>query len=158
MTEIQDMNLIRKIAWSYAKTTGLEFDELFGVAAVGYARAQNEYDPEKTKWSTWAWTTMRRELNSYLVNESRRNAVYDPDPKGGDNPEKHVEFKEEIGNLSQEAQTVCRTIFSSPAEFLAYGPKASRGKIKDMLREQGWSWNRIWGSFREIKSLVNETA
>lgn len=154
--EVQ-INLIRRIAWSYTNTTGLDIDDLFSVAAIGYVEALNTYNPEKSNFSTWAWIKMSNELNNFLLKESKQdqdNAV----SKEPINPEQEFSFKETIQSLSQEAQQVCKMIFDSPAEYISHTPKLSRGKIKDELRKKGWSWNSIWRSFKEIKSVLNETA
>lgn len=151
---MQDLNLIRKIAWSYARTTtGIEFDELFSIAAIGYSKALNTHDPEQSCFSTWTWINMTRQLNDFISSQK-------PDPEyNGINsvtPEQEVSFKENIQSLSQEAQQVCKMIFDSPAEYISHAPKLSRGKIKNELREKGWSWSQIWGTFKEIKSLIKE--
>ncbi len=151
---MQDLNLIRKIAWSYARTTGLEFEELFSVAAIGYTEALNSFDPSKSCFSTWAWINMSHQLNDFLLKQPTDDLI---DKKEPSSPEQEFSFKESIQSLSQEAQQVCKMIFESPAEYISHAPKLSRGKIKDELREKGWSWSQIWRSFKEIKSILNET-
>ena len=151
---MQDLNLIRKIAWSYTKTTGMEFEELFSVAALGYTKALNSFDSSRSCFSTWVWINMSRELNDFLLKESKKDNIPN---KESINPEQEVSFKESIQSLSQEAQQICKMIFNSPAEYVSHAPKLSRGKIKDELREEGWSWSQIWKSFREIKSVLNKT-
>lgn len=150
----KDLNLIRKIAWSYVHTTGLEFEELFSVAALGYTKALNSFNPNKSCFSTWAWTNMSHELNDFLSKEPKDDLIN----KESINPEQEYSFKESIQSLSQEAQQVCKMVFESPAEYISHAPKLSRGKIKDELRSEGWSWSQIWRSFKEIKSTLNEMA
>ena len=61
------LNLIRDLAWSYQKSTGIEWEELFGEACLGYAKALASYDSDNgTKITTWATFIMERHLNTYL--------------------------------------------------------------------------------------------
>ena len=152
-----EMNLIRRIAWSYSRTTGLDIDDLFSVAAIGYTKALNTYDPERSCFSTWAWINMSRELNNYL-------AGMRPDPHASRDleevgPEEAVSFKEMLTSMDKEAREVCEIVFETPHEFIVQGrPKLSQGRLRDALRERGWSWPSIRRGMREVKHTLTEMA
>ena len=61
----------------------------------------------------------------------------------------------EIGKkFGCDAQTICKIIFSSPGKFLSIPPKKARGRLYRVLRNNGWSWPRIWNGFKEIKKVL----
>ena len=62
---MNDINLIRKIAWSFEATTNVDFDELFCEAALGYLEAIKKYDPTKGKLSAFIWRCMDNQLKLY---------------------------------------------------------------------------------------------
>jgi len=66
---MKDLNLIRKVAWSFAKSTGQEFDELFSEATLSYMEALQSYNPEKAKLSTWAVKIMTNHLITFCAKQ-----------------------------------------------------------------------------------------
>jgi hypothetical protein len=67
-------------------------------------------------------------------------------------PESLLIFKEELDNMSTDARSVCRVIFSLPHK--AVGPNG-KGWLKKRLRLMSWGKPRIFSAFREIKKIVN---
>ena len=156
---MKDLNLIRKISWSFVKSTGEEFDELFSEAALGYMKAIRSYNSEKAKLSTWAVKIMTNQLITFCAKEKTYGdflEFFENDIPGQDNIEGKYLFKEWIQNLSQDSQLICKTIFEAPDEILAESSKASRGKLVRKLRSLKWSWSRIWNGVRDIKIALNE--
>ena len=160
-----ELNLIRKIAWSYNKTTKINFDDLFSEACIGYLEGQKRYDPSKgTKETTFLWDIMKSHLNSIIPNYQKfpKTEVNQMEPCSPldllltkEKWDKQSVWK---GSLSKEARMICKMIFESPHEFLVLNaPKLSRGAVKDRLREMGWSWEKIWSGFREIKNNLSQT-
>lgn len=68
---MQDINLIRKMAWSFSKTTNAEYEELLSEAAIAYLEALESYDPSKSKLSTWTWRIMRNRLADFTAKETK---------------------------------------------------------------------------------------
>jgi hypothetical protein len=67
-------------------------------------------------------------------------------------PESLLLFKEELENMSTDARSVCRIIFSLPHKVNKSGGK---GWLKKRLRLMSWGRYRIFSAFREIKKAVN---
>ena len=155
-----ELNLIRKIAWTYSKTTQINFDDLFSEACIAYLKAQSKYNPDQgIKESTFLWSAMKNHLNSIIPKYKGLETVqkHSGDSIEWKTPLDSLLIKDQIKSLSKEAQMVCKMIFESPHEFLVLNkPKLSRGRVKDHLRETGWSWSKIWGTFREIKNTLSE--
>lgn len=157
----QDMNLVRKIAWNFAKDTDIDFEELFAEAAVAYLEADMAYDPAKNdSFAAWAWTCMRNRLIDVARRhdetcEARESLTADlPDP------DRALIFHQLMGRMSGDALTICLQVLDDPVPYISHPPKSARGRIKRELREAGWSWARIWRSFGEVRQLLalTETA
>jgi len=68
-------NLIRGIARDF-KNVPFEYEELFSIAAIGFTKALNTYEPDRvplTKFTTFATVCMKKEILSFLRKE--RSAV-----------------------------------------------------------------------------------
>ncbi len=63
--------LIYQKAWQYHQKTGIEFDELVGVANLAYAKALNKFDPDRGKFSTLLWHSIVNAFKSYMKNHFR---------------------------------------------------------------------------------------
>ncbi|HSH52440.1 MAG TPA: sigma factor [Bacteroidales bacterium] len=154
-----ELNLIRKVAWSFVKTTGLEFDELFSEASLAYVQAEAKYNPDKSQFSTFIYQSMKNHLCSYCKKEYQENHAempeeYEPVSHYA-STENTVFFKESISNLSEEGRIICNMIFESPEEYLSLNkPKIAKGYLKNKLREIGWTWEKIWNGFSEVKKVL----
>jgi len=156
---MKNLNLIRKIAWSFAKTTGLEFDELFSEASLAYVESLRSYNPEKARLSTWAVKIMTNRLITFCMNQDifvNLPEFFEDIFPGQSNTEEEYLFKDWILCLPQDLQLICKIVLETPEEVLAESPKASRGKIIEKLRSLKWSWPRIWNGIRNIKIALNE--
>ncbi len=165
---IEDINLIRKLAWSYTRThPEMEFDELFSEACLACLEATPRYDPSKARKSTYYYHVARSHLNNLVKRESRRRfreasvdiAEYEPilanDEHG---PEEMLaaeeRWEEMLAMLSPEARMICDIVVRNDVYLPTDRPKHCRGIIYRQLREKGWSWSNIWNTFQELKQVV----
>jgi len=65
------LNLIRKIAWSFYNTTGIDWQELFSQASLAYCEAISSYNPKKGKITTYLWSCMKSELLNFIKEENK---------------------------------------------------------------------------------------
>ncbi len=165
----ENINMVRKIAWKFSeKVPGMDFDDIFSEACVIYLEGEKSFDPSKgTKRSTFLWVHINNELNnmvsSYINKISKRDVSISVDDMSfraaeGD-PEESLfekqEWEDMLSMLSPEARAICGILLYDPSFFLPIGkPKLCRSKIKDLLRDQGWSWGAIWKSYREINEAL----
>lgn len=162
-TFVQYRNFIRKLAWSYNKTTGIEYEELFSEASIGYVLAMKSYKAEKkVPLINWIGLCVKSRLNNYLKqNEKVPCTFLDEDTEDNIEAADTIAAKENledlISRMSPEAKYVCNMILTTPAEYSddTNGRKV-RGKMRIVLREQGWTHERIWGTINELKSLFQE--
>jgi len=163
----RNLNLIRKIVWSYVRRNpGLEFDDLFSEACLSVLEKQHKFNPNKGKESTFIWHLVDNHLKTLLSQEAVRNEtvhcmeeVETNDVEPG--PEQQLAARERftylISSLSPEAQAVCSLTLKNQDIYLPTDkPKKCRGEIMRVLKEQGWSWSQIWGSFAELKQILSE--
>ena len=64
--EQMELNIVRKVVWSYALSAGLDPDELCSEAYLAYLEAAPSYDPARGKKSTFIWNVVRNHINSLL--------------------------------------------------------------------------------------------
>ncbi len=167
----RDLKMIRKVVWSYVRTNpDIEYEEWFAEACVIYARIMKEnYDPSKSKKSTYIFGVLRKDLNNLLKRDRRRKGVEQlTDRETMETlledhweylPEKRMliqeQWEEMVERFSPEAQIVCSIINEGDAYFPVEKPRTSRGIISRTLREEhGWGQGRVSRTFHEIKEAI----
>lgn len=71
----ENEKLVHKVASMFASTC-LSMEELHSEALVGFVNALNSFDPDRnTKFSTYAFTCMRKQILTYLRTETKRNKL-----------------------------------------------------------------------------------
>lgn len=169
MKQEQEMNiegyfgLLRKLAWDFAKRNEeVGFDEFFAEACLAFEESKNRFDENQdTSFIAFIMACVRNQLLNavqklrFEIPPSEKMPISDSSSLKNDNLACLL-FKEKIQSFTFESQQICKMLFDSPAEYLYCTPKIARGKIRNILRGQGWSWNKIWGSFREIKFALSQ--
>jgi len=148
---MNDVNLIRKIAWSFHRSTGLDWDDLFQEGYLAYMLALKTYDPTKNiKITTHAWHCIVSHLKNYLKEE-----------KGWRNPLDHIDdikltkhpavtaspFWE---GLSDDAQQIADLIIRRSAMFIGPPPHEAYKRIYATMEGRGWSRTRTRKGIKEL--------
>ena len=155
---MENIKLIRKIAYSFHATTGLEYEELLGEATVAYYEARKMHEPEKGALSTWTWTYMHNRLLYYLQTQARWERNNYKNPKTDSHWEDSHFLLEFMDELPEDSKLVCEMILDSPREFFGNTQKETMGQVEARLRELGWAWKNIRGCLKEIKKALMKTA
>lgn len=135
---MENLNLIRKIAWSFHNSTGEEWDDLFQEAALAYCEALKTYDPTKGKITTYMWWCISSHLKNYLKLEEKQNGHTCSEEEIVE--QQAISFKLSFDNLSKDAQQVADMVLSNPGRFLSDDPQCAREKIaKAVFKENQWS-------------------
>ena len=155
------LNPIRKAAWmAHRRCPGaVDWEDLFQECSLAYLEAQESHDPTKGHLPNWAWSVMwggalslqQRELRERGELPWQKNGVAILPESTPASPESLLEI---VDGMSTEAQQVCRAVLSSPSEFLFGTSKSARGRLCQQLRQEGWTWGKIWSTFREIKAAL----
>ena len=69
-THKKHLHLIQKMVWSFHKTTGLDWEELYSEATLQFLEAIQTYNPEKGKLSTWVTTRIRTRLITFCKKQN----------------------------------------------------------------------------------------
>jgi len=147
---MENINLIRKIAWSFHNTTGLDWDDLFSEAALAYCEGLKTYDEKKGKISTHMWHRITNHLNDYLKQEMRDNGhidyVSDYDVDYPVSPQFFFE------GLSNEAYEIAKLVLTCSKKFAVLTPEQADSRIYDVMENRGWSSEKIK---RGLADLIN---
>lgn len=156
---MKDLNLIRKIAWSFHHTTGMEFDDLFSEATLAYCKAEKEFNPNKgAGFSTFAFIYIRCSLLDYVHKNNRYKDHFISIQEAYHFAKKQtyqVESSLEMFS-TKEAQEIANVILDSPQEFANLLPKQAIKKIGDiMINKKHWNWASVWKGVRDLKCVLS---
>ena len=151
---MENINLIRKIAWSFHHTTGVEWGDLFQEAALAYCEALERYDPERGKITTYMWWCITSHLKNYLKEQKKWNgnicSIEDVDVDRPVSPSNRFE------TLSKEALQIAEVIFSNPCKYSSIDPQSAKKEIaREMIEQKHWSWHRVWIGIQDLKLAFN---
>lgn len=146
-----DFTTIKKISWVFHRTTGIEWQELFGEASLAYTEALSCFDPKKSSQNTWTYIFMRQRLINFCKKQNGRHIQSLPNNIALPQIKKAVS----IELLNKEAQDIYQMIINSPKEYEELTAGAAKTKIKEQLRQIGWSWRQIIKGINELKQITN---
>lgn len=154
--------LLHKFAWSYKNTTGIEEEELFSEACVAYMTAIMTYDATKeAKLSTWISYCVKNRLNSFVAtfHSDKAFTLFDEEKwesfPANDKFDAIFSFSDIYQQLSPKAKFVCDLVINKQETLDGIPPKLARGEIQRQLRQLGWVWSDIWGTFTELKKVFS---
>ena len=164
--EQMELNIVRKVVWSYARSVGLDFDEMCSEAYLAYLEAAPSYDPAKGKKSTFIWNVVRNHINSLL--KAKKEVPVDKEAidmlieeRDELDPEQVVlaeeSWRELFESLSPDAKMIFFLLNSNEVYINTDKPREARGIIARELKARGWGENKIWATFREIKQTLKMT-
>lgn len=145
------INLVRSIAWSFHRTTGIEWKELFSEATVAYFEGMRFHDPAKGAMTTWIYQWITGELINFCKREQRFKS-----PKGIDDwySSSSDSFKEVFNNtpnLSEDVREIVKMVLKDPLRY-ALPPRKAIGQIRKDLREvKKWTWPRIEAGMKNLR-------
>jgi len=148
---MKELNLIRKIAWSFHRTTRIEWDDLFSKAIQSYYDALKRYDPTKSKLTTYINMYITLDLINYL---KRQKKINDPLSTLEDTEVMEYPFNNDnsfFEGLSNDANIISNIIIEHPDEFIHLNSTEARILIIKIMKEQGWDKKRIKAGVKEIK-------
>ena len=152
---MNNINLIRKIAWGFmpqAPST-IEFSDLINEAYLAYEKAKENYNPEKSKFTTWAYYYMSGYLKNFL-NEERKQTGHQELNNNLSYFSKPI--SETLSDLGKEARQICYVILCTPNVYGRLTKAKSKKRIKNILRAKGWSHKKIKQSFVELQTHFQE--
>jgi len=150
-----ELNILRKIAWSYVKSfPGWEFDEVLSEACVAYLSCRDKYDESRGALSTFVWVVVRNHFYGILRKrecERRRTTLLDeacarqPDCES----ERLFEWIEFCASLSPQANFVISLLSSTEDDR-----KAKKEITTKLEEEYSWTKNDVRKAFHELKTVI----
>lgn len=159
---MEDLNLLRKIAWSFHKSTGLDWNDLFQESYLAYRYALKHYDPKSNvKISTFIWIHVKNQLNSYYQKELQfldpLKKAYRRDRKAHESisawvylDDTYNESNFELECLSADAQKIADIVLNTAKKFIKLSLPQTKQRLINILTNQGWSEERIQNGIRDI--------
>jgi RNA polymerase sigma factor (sigma-70 family) len=148
LIKMENIKLIRKIAKSFHQTSGIEYDELFQEAMIGYFKAIETHDPDKGMLSTHIWSCVSNQLKNYLKREkeyadplmSLETAINIPDERN--------DFLE---MLSMEANEITEVFMEESDRYVVMIPVDARKNIIQSAIEKGMNLQKIWRGLNDLQ-------
>lgn len=153
---IEHIDLIKKFAWTFHKTTGIEWNELFSEALLAYCEAINSYDNEKkTKESSWVFVCVQNKLKTFsrLILRSR-NIPFINDWHTRSLATPNYEFFHTPLSFSKDVSLVILMVKKDPNRYNRVGltDKAGVGNIrKDLRDKKKWTYLRVDKAMRDLR-------
>jgi len=129
-TQFPNINLIRKIAWSFHKSTHLEFDDLFQEAAIAYHVALKSYDPAKGKITTFATHCILSHLKNYTRKELKVHGWLE-----------HI-----------DDDWFWEVLPARPTSHIFEDLPTGSSKMISKITEENWTWAEVWKNIHAIKA------
>lgn len=149
---MENINLIRKLAWSFHHSTRLDYDDLFQEAALAYCEALKTYNPKKGKITTYTYWYITSRLKNYIKEESKMNSCLDPI----DDIEIMQNTPETFWSaLSDEAKQIADTIIENANLFSTKKLKTVEKKVVSLMINKNWSLEKIHSGFNNLKSAIS---
>ena len=149
---MENINLIRKIAWSFHSSTGLDPEELFQEAAVAYFSSLEKYDPARGALSTFMYRAMTNHLGNYTARIKKRKINTCELTKFNDVSEIP---DDPIDIIPEELWEIPECIFDQFEHFASLSKRRAKLALAQELRKKGWSWSQIWSGIRHLKQVFS---
>jgi RNA polymerase sigma factor (sigma-70 family) len=151
------LNLIRRITWSFHKTTGLNWDDLFSEAVEGYYNAMDHYDPTKAGITTFVTIYVTNHMLNYIKKQKEINTPmfsidaeeftylqsFEPAP-----------FWE---SLSEDAQKIAEIICKYSQHFVCLNSDQVDQRVLQIMTHPklGWTDERTFIGLKDLKQACN---
>ncbi len=164
-------NIVNKMAHSFNKTTGCDFDDLQSEGNIAMFNAFDKFDEDKGYCLS---TLVYRYVSTALLTFSRKQMKHTPicyDDNiytshgfaAAGNTEKQgqegkYEFLEGLAGIGEEAKMIAGIVLDSPAEALGIALDSSPTKIRVAIKKHmaalGFTKKATLGGINEIKCLL----
>ena len=157
----QYINIVNKMAYSFCKTTGHEFEDLRSEGIVGMLQAINKFDESRgTKLSTVIYASCRNSMINYVKKANKVTSFEFYDIECHHAPgQNQVEFLNSLNGLGIEARQMAKMILLAPTTILRIArnssPRSVKSALKQRMKDLGYSQQDIDFGIKELKSILN---
>jgi DNA-directed RNA polymerase specialized sigma24 family protein len=151
---MKHLDLVRSIAWSFDRTTSVDWEDLFAEGCLHALLALESFDEAKgIPEHLWVYRVVKTRLVDFMRSEIRnQNPVTNRRPHEEITVEQNHFWWAFVEGLSEEAQAVVHLIMDDPHTFLAEGRKGARGLLaKTLMEDMKWPRKIVFSAIRELK-------
>lgn len=145
---LNHLKMIKKIAYSFHVSTGIEFEDIYQQACVEWIDKVHTWDSSKCKISTYMWNVLVNNLTTYTNKLKKHREPLE---------EFTVKFDEAVSSnylfekLPFEALAIVDLVAFNPSEFLFVDKSQAINKIEDKMVKSGWNLGQIRYGVKEIE-------
>jgi len=137
---MENINLIRKIAWTVHCATGEELDDLLQEGMLAYYQGLKTYDPNKGKLSTYMWHVVMSRLKNYAKVKRKQKYVLCDDIECH---AKQTTVTNVYENIPPHLYYAMEVILNIAQELDVYKEKEARRKMRVCLFENGFTRKEV---------------
>lgn len=153
MARKQNLGVVYALAWSFHKTSRIDFNELFQEAALAYYEGKKAHKKDKGKEITFIYRVIANRLINFIHDEMRYHLLFPDNSEMVDHPVEYKLFFDFYNSLSPDSQQITRILLDNKEQILLHGNWKARGIIRDKLKQQGDS---EWKARKKIKQLKSD--
>lgn len=145
---MDNINLIRKIAWSFHETTGIEWEDLFQEAALAYLEGLRTYDSNQGAISTYMWKTIGSRLVNFVKKESAFKKSHLPMDALPHIPCEDSDF---LFSLTNDATEIANIVLMTAKRFGELPYSNVKERIYHLMRAREWQVTRITQAIHNLE-------
>lgn len=159
-------SLIFDTVWRFIGKYGGNIDDLMAEANLIFIECVDEYDETKAKFPTWLTNSINYGLLDYIKKEYKQTHISIDREDTKIEPESPSQFSmiELLDEMQQDGLIILKLFLETPTEViqnvLDEGKRLNhiqgfmRTRLRNRLRQMGWTLQRITESFEEIKTVI----
>jgi hypothetical protein len=150
------VNLVRKICWSFHRSTGIDWKELFSEACLAYAEVIGLRDPKKGAETTWIYHCVQSRLINFCKQEKQQRSPVQLD--WYEHPASlHKDILEEYTHLSEDSREIIKMVLENSLRYAITNPRLAVVQIRwDLYEQKGWPWPRVWKAMKVLKKELDK--
>lgn len=157
-TSPDNLNFIRKIAWNFHNSTGVEYNELFQEACLAYfvLKSRNTFDPSRASWKTLVYTEIHSWLKCYLKRERKLKERLKFSDTVSSFCTGFSDNRKLLESMTPDALQITEVILKFSQQFVAAEWDDVVDGLCNVFSEQDWTIDRMERGIQEIHMALTE--
>lgn len=158
--EFKHIGLIKKIAWSFHCTTGIDFNDLVSEGILAYHESFEQWDPsgKRGQFSTFIYNCIKNHLTNYCKRETKFNSgrycLEDVDVEKTPELFSISKGKDIFESFTQDAEQIAKIILQRSKRIVVLPENEVEPYIVSILSHKGWTENRALHGLQELKRAL----
>lgn len=149
---MENINLIRHHSWSFQRSTGFSYEDLFSEACLAYCEALTRFDPNKGKLNNYATTLIQNKLRDFVRIENRYVCTTIPETSV-----EYTYIKDFVNELPKKVRDFAQLILNNLEDVDdTLSPCQARIQIRKVLIEQGFDKRYVNNQMKALKEAINK--